>query len=96
VPDITTAVLGRLFPQLVSYLPLIPLLQRIANNSDPNARAVAILELLRFGAGRTPSSLDDELLALLEPALRTPESQKLVQWLADKLTAGIFAMEQAP
>lgn len=93
MPDFTKAVLGRLFPDLVSYLPLIPLLQEIAASKDAPARAKAILSLLKFGATRTSTSLDDEFLAALEPVLKTPEGARLTQWIADTLTAGIFAME---
>lgn len=96
MPDFAKAILGRLFPELVSYLPLIPILQEIANTSDANARARAILALLKFGASRTSTPMDDDFLAVLEPALRTPEGARLTQWVADNLTAGIFALEGNP
>jgi hypothetical protein len=93
MPEFAKAVLGRLFPELVSYLPLIPLLQRIAAGGDPVQQSLAIMELLRFGTAKTPTAKDDELLALLEPVMRTPEGEALVRWVAEQLTAGIFAME---
>lgn len=93
MPDFARAVLARLFPELVSYLPLIPLLQNIANSTDPVARSRAIIELLRFGTRRSPTSKDDELLDLLEPVVRTPEGANLVRWVADQLVVGIFQME---
>lgn len=93
MPDFAKAVLSRLFPELVSYLPLIPLLQNIANNDDPVARARAIIELLRFGSKRSATTKDDELLDLLEPVLRTNEGANLARWVADQLVIGIFKME---
>lgn len=93
MPDFAKAVLGRLFPELVSYLPLIPLLQEIANAADAPSRARAILALLKFGASRSSTIKDDEFLAAVEPVLRTPEGARLAQWVADNLTSGIFAME---
>ncbi len=93
MPEFAKAVLSRLFPELVSYLPLIPLLQRIATTTDPVEQAKAIVELLRFGTARTPTTRDDELVALLEPVLRTPEGSALVRWISERLTIGIFAME---
>lgn len=93
MPDFAKAVLSRLFPELISYLPLIPLLQQIANAGSPADQARAIIGLLRFGANRTGTSKDDELLDLLEPVLRTPEGANLARWISDQLTSGIFAME---
>jgi hypothetical protein len=93
MPDFARSVLARLFPDLVSYLPLIPLLQKIAVTQDAPGRARAIIDLLRYGAAKSATHMDDELLDLLEPVLRTPEGSRLVQWIADQLTAGIFSME---
>ena len=93
MPDFAKAVLSRLFPELVSYLPLIPLLQQIASSTDPVSQARAIIELLKFGSKRTPTTKDDELLDLLEPVLRTSEGGRLATWIANELTIGIFKME---
>jgi len=93
VPDFAKVILSRLFPQMVSYLPLIPLLTEIQNATDSVDRTRAVVRLLRFGASRTPLMLDDEMLDLLEPVLSTPQGSNLVRWLSTKLTAGIFAME---
>lgn len=93
LPDFAKAVLKRLFPEMVSYLPLLPLLADVQNATTPTARATAVIKLLRFGATKTPISLDDELLDLLEPAMRTPEGSALVNWIANRLVEGIFKME---
>lgn len=93
MPEFAKAILSRLFPELVSYLPLIPLLQQIAASTEPVSQARAIIELLKFGSKRTPTSKDDELLDLLEPVLRTQEGGNLARWIANELTIGIFQME---
>jgi hypothetical protein len=93
MPDFAKAVLGRLFPELISYLPLIPLLQRVTVAEEPKERAIAIVDLLRFGANRTSTSLDGELLDHVEACLRTPEGGALAKWISTNLTDGIFQME---
>ena len=93
MPDFAKTVLSRLFPDLISYLPLIPLLQNIVNAKDAASRARAIVTLLRFGAAKNKTHIDDELLDLIEPVLRTPEGSNLAEWVANQLTSGIFAME---
>lgn len=93
MPEFAKAVLGRLFPELVSYLPLIPLLQRVTVADEPQDRAIAIVDLLRFGTDRTATDLDGELLDHIEACLRTPEGSALAKWVSTNLTDGIFQME---
>lgn len=85
--------LPRLFPDLLSYLPLIPLLQTISASTDPKSRAKAILDLAAFGATKTATEVDDKLVALLEETLATEPGGRLATYIADVLTSTVFQAE---
>jgi hypothetical protein len=78
------------FPQigkLLQFLPLLALLQAVGSASDLAAKASAVIALLRFAAEKTDTPLDDEFLAVLEPALCTKQGADLLAWIVNKAAA---------
>lgn len=84
-PSVTSII--RSMPQILEYLPLLGILQAAGSASTVDARAAALILLLKFAAVRTSTPLDDDFLAVLEPCLKTKEGMALVTWIANKAAA---------
>lgn len=67
---------------LAQWGPLLSLLSPIATASTPRDKAVAVLQALAFAAGRTKTTIDDEVVAHFEAVLKTPEGEALFNWVA--------------
>lgn len=93
MPSFIEKLLKNFFPEMVSYLPLIPYLNTIVSAESAVERTNGVLELARFGANLTHMELDNQFLNKLGPMLKTKEGQEFVTWAAEMATAGIYAME---
>lgn len=71
---------------LAEWAPLLARLQAIGAATDPHERAVAIVRTLRWAAGKSSTSLDDEALDHVEALLKTPEGKAFWGWMVDKVT----------
>lgn len=67
---------------LAQWGPLLNLLSPIATASTPRDKAVAVLKALAFAAGKTKTTIDDEVVAHFEAVLKTPEGEALFNWIA--------------
>lgn len=66
---------------LVEWSPFLGLLEQIAAASGNQAKALALVEALRWLAARTSATTDDKALDHLEAMLKTPEGAAIVQFL---------------
>lgn len=66
---------------LVEWSPLIGLVSDITGASTPLDRALKIFAVLRWGADKTGTEIDDQLVDLIEDILRTPEGQALFEYV---------------
>lgn len=67
---------------LVEWSPVVGLIQSVQSAQDQRAKTLAIVNVLEFLSSKTPVRFDDELLALIEAILLTPEGAALVDWVA--------------
>lgn len=84
---------AKFFPEMASYLPLLPLLNNIVSASSAVERTNAVLSLARYGASTTSMQLDDELISHLSSMLGTAEGQAFIRWFAERASSAIYAME---
>jgi len=66
---------------LVEWAPLLARLQTVADAKTPHERAVALVDVLQWAAGKTPTHLDDDALEHIESVLKTPEGQAAFDWV---------------
>ncbi len=85
MPSQSISQVRNMIPQLIEYFPLIALLQNVGLSQTLDARAIAIVAVLRFLSSKTDTPLDNEFLEKLEPVLRTPQGVDLTLWLGKKV-----------
>lgn len=66
---------------LADWAPVLPLLQAVATAASNQAKAVAMVEVLRWLATKTSTTTDDTALDHLEAMIKTPEGGKVVDFL---------------
>lgn len=71
---------------LTEWAPLIGRLQSVVSADTPYDQATALVNLLRWAAGKSATELDDEALFHLEAVLKSPEGQALFKWAVQKVT----------
>jgi hypothetical protein len=76
---------------LVEWSPLIGLASEISAASTPLERALKISAALRWAASKTQTTVDEEVVELLEAVLRSQEGAALFNYLVDLLGAVAFA-----
>jgi hypothetical protein len=81
------AKIGSILPQVIEYLPLLSLVRAVGASATPDAKAAAVMGVLKFVASRTSTPLDNEFLDRLEPCLKTREVMEFLMWLADRAEA---------
>jgi hypothetical protein len=72
---------------LSAWQPLIAYGQRFLAEADPYRKSVIVAEGVEWVAGRTDSTVDDELAKLIGDILRTPQGEALVRWGVAKAEA---------
>lgn len=70
---------------LATWGPMLGLLQQVALAKSPRDKAVAVLGALMFAAGKTKTTLDDDVVKHLEDVLKTPQGGAFFDWLAATL-----------
>ena len=78
---------------LAEWSPMIGLLTATQRAATPKDKAVAVTEVLRFLAMKTPMELDDKVVLLVQQIVLTQQGEALVDYLAE-LVRGVLAMEQ--
>jgi len=66
---------------LAEWAPMLPLLQAVATAPSNQAKAVAMVEVLRWLATKTSTTTDDTALDHLKGMISTPEGGKVVDFL---------------
>lgn len=77
------------FRLMTELAPLLGKLQALGAAKTPQEQAIALVDLARFGAGRTETKLDDEALDRVEAVLRTDAGKELMQWVLKQI--GVLA-----
>lgn len=77
---------------LVDWAPLIGLASEISAATTPLDRALKISAALRWAATKTGTTVDDELVNLLEEVLKSPEGTALFNYLV-QLVEGLSAIQ---
>jgi hypothetical protein len=67
---------------LAQWAPLLAKLEAVAVAKTPAEKAVAIIAALRLAADKTPTNKDNDILALFEAAIKTPEGVAIANWFA--------------
>lgn len=62
---------------LAQWGPMLGFLQQVASAATPRDKAIAILGALLFAAGKTKTTVDDDVIKHLEAILKTPEGGAL-------------------
>ena len=70
---------------LAEWAPLVAQLQAVANAKNPQERALAVVKVLRWAAGKSSTELDDEALDHLEAVLKSPEGAAFYDWIVKKI-----------
>lgn len=76
------------------WAPAWTLLSAVRTATDPQTKAKAVVELMRFVAKRTNTKLDDDLVTWLGVALLLPEAVSIFRWIEHLGT--IVALEPPP
>lgn len=72
--------------RLMSELaPLLGKLQALGKAETPHEQALAVIDLAKFGATRTDTTLDDEALDRIEAVLRTDAGKELMTWVLKQI-----------
>ena len=66
---------------LAQWGPLFGRLQGVVTAPTPKDKALAVLEALTFAAGKTATTLDDQVIDHLEAILKTEEGAALFNWI---------------
>lgn len=66
---------------LAEWAPLLSRLQSVADAPTPHDKAVKLINLLRWAAGKTQSELDDDALKHIEAVLGSPEGEAAFGWV---------------
>lgn len=66
---------------LAQWGPLLARLQPVITAPTPKDKAIAVLDALEFAAGKTQTTIDDQVIGHLEAILKTPEGAALFNWL---------------
>lgn len=71
---------------LAEWAPLLARAQEVLDAKTPHDRAVAVVEALRWAAGKTQgTTLDDEALEHAEALLSCPEGRAFFDWIVNKV-----------
>ena len=70
---------------LIEWAPAINFLMAVTAAPPGRERVYRALELLDYLASRTPSQVDNELLAMIRAVLLTPQGGLLLDYLAAKV-----------
>ncbi len=81
------AKIGAIIPQIIEYLPLLGILQSLNSAVTLDAKAAAVMGVLRFIAERTSTPLDNEFIAMLEPCLKTQAGMDFLMWIVQRAQA---------
>lgn len=66
---------------LAQWGPLLGKLQPVVQAATPKDKAIAVLDALTFAAGKTKTTIDDDVIGHLEAILKTPEGAALFNWI---------------
>jgi hypothetical protein len=70
---------------ILEWLPAAHFLQAIAIAAPGHPRVLEVVKLVEFLSDKTDSPIDDELCQLVKEILLTPQGQKLVDYVTDKV-----------
>lgn len=70
---------------LQKWSPLVGYVQKFVAEADPFKKRLIVYDAAEWLASQTQAKVDDELVGHLADTLRTPEGEKLVQWLVEKV-----------
>jgi len=73
---------------LAQWGPLLAKLQPVIQAPSAKDQAIAVLDALTFAAGKTKTTIDDDVIRHLEAVLKTPEGAALFNWLVALLKVG--------
>lgn len=65
---------------LNEWAPLLGFGQRFLAEPDTHRRVLVVTDALEWLAAKTKTTLDDEVVKLVEDVLRTPQGEALVRW----------------
>jgi hypothetical protein len=67
---------------LAQWAPLLAKLEAVAVAKTPAEKAIAMIAAARLAADKTPTTKDNDILALFEAAIKTPEGEAIANWFA--------------
>lgn len=67
---------------LAQWAPLLAKLEAVATAKTPVEKAIAMIAAARMAADKTTTTKDNDILALFEAAIKTPEGLAIVNWFA--------------
>ena len=73
---------------LQAWSPLLHYGQQFLATDDPYRKSLIVGEAAGWLAEQTDSKADDELVALLQELMQTPEAKELVSWIVDYWVEG--------
>lgn len=73
---------------LADWAPLLPLLQLVVTAQGNQAKALAVVSVLRWLSAKTQTTTDDVAIDHLESMLKTPEGGRVIDFLVS-LSKGI-------
>lgn len=73
---------------LNEWAPLLGFGQRFVSEPDAHKRAVVVADAMEWLASKTKTTVDDQLVQLVEAIVRTPQGEALVRWGVAYLQGG--------
>jgi hypothetical protein len=65
---------------LAEWAPLLARLQAVGVAKTPHDQALAAVAVAQWAAGKSSTTVDDEMLGHFEAILRTPQGQAFLEW----------------
>ena len=73
---------------LAEWAPLLSRLQAVGVARTPHEQALAAVAVAQWAAGKSETTVDDEMLKHFEAMLRTPAGQAFLEWSLGQLFGG--------
>ena len=72
--------------QIVQQLmPLVGYAQRLLNEPDAYKKGIVVADACEWLASRSQTTLDDEAVKLVGDVVKTPEGEKLIRWILERI-----------
>lgn len=68
-------------------MPLVSYAQRALNEPDSYRKGIVVADALEWLAGRSKTTVDDDVVKLVGDVIKTPEGERLVRYILSKVQA---------